>query len=235
MATSNWLHIHSHILQLEREDIVTRTFRRLDPERQQIIWDAILDEAADRGPVSINIKQVAERAGVSVGSLYTYFNDRDGMLNFAVTLSARILIESIRVFGPMLAAMPLKDGLAAYVAGALEWTELYLKPLRLFIRATYQGGDPQLTEKLVRPVAAALQDTLRQMLVNAAERGEIRPDVDLEAATRVVYGLAIAVTDPQLLPHLNAYFQMVDDTMPAERVVSMYIKLVLEGIGTKAD
>ncbi len=35
MEISEWSQIHTHILQLEQEGLVTRTFRRLDPDRQE--------------------------------------------------------------------------------------------------------------------------------------------------------------------------------------------------------
>ena len=89
MDISNWTQIHTHILQLEQDGLVTRTFRRLDPERQQVILNAILEEAVARGPAAINIKEVARRAEVSIGSLYQYFENRAGLLAFAVELSKR--------------------------------------------------------------------------------------------------------------------------------------------------
>ncbi len=52
MEISDRVHIHPHILQLELEGFVTRTFRRLDSERQQAILIAILDKAAAKGPTA---------------------------------------------------------------------------------------------------------------------------------------------------------------------------------------
>src|SRR5512136_2512922 len=111
-----WANIYTHILQLEQEGRVTRTFRRLDPERQQAVITAILDEADEKGPAAINIKRVAERAGVSIGSLYQYFNNRDGLLAFAVELSVRLVRDAFNQYRAVLAAMPLREALAAYLA-----------------------------------------------------------------------------------------------------------------------
>jgi AcrR family transcriptional regulator len=230
MNTSDWLQIHTHILQLEQEGLVTRTFRRLDPDRQAAILTAILDEAAANGPASLNIKQVAERAGVSVGSLYTYFNDRDGMLAFAVELSTRFLVDSMNSFRPLLAALPLREGLAAYLTGGVEWSRTQAGLLRLFVRAAYHG-DPELADKLVRPLAEVLRDTVRDMLRAAAERGELRDDIDLEAAARIVHAAMIAVGDSLLLPYLNTYFLIYDDTLPFERAAEALLALILRGIG----
>ncbi len=118
---------------------VTRTFRRLDPPRQQAVIQAILDEAALRGPAALNIKQVAARAGVSVGSLYQYFGDRDRMLNFAVDLCVRFVGDAFDLYRPYLAAMPLREALAAYISGGIEWSRAEAGFLQLFARGSLSG------------------------------------------------------------------------------------------------
>jgi len=231
MEQSNWTQIHGYILQLEQEGLVSRTFRRLDPERQQAILQAILDETADKGPAGLNIKEVARRAGVSVGSLYTYFPDREGMLAFAVEVCVRFVSDSFDEFRPYLLALPLRQALSAYLLGGLEWSRLYAGLLRLFARAAYHG-DPDLAESLVRPVATLLRGMVHDIVEAAAQRGEIRDGLDLEAAARIVHALTIAVGDSQLLPHLNTYFQVSGPDLPPERALEAALDLVLQGIGT---
>ena len=232
MELSDWAHIHTHILQLEEQGLVTRTFRRLDPERQQGILNAILDEAVEKGPTALNIKQVAERAGVSVGSLYTYFPNREGMLAFAVQVCVRTVNDAFDEFQPYLLAMPLREALAAYLAGGIEWSRMYTGLLRLFARAAYHG-DPELAETLVQPIATRLRQMVHDMLAKAAERGEIRQDVDLDATARLVHALTVAAGDSQLLTYLNTYFQVAGEDVAPERMLDAFVSLVLRGIGTE--
>jgi AcrR family transcriptional regulator len=226
-----WSQIHTHILELEQSGLVTRTFRRLDPERQQAVLDAILDEAVERGPASLNVKRVARRAGVSVGSLYQYFTNREGLLAFAVELCVRWMTDEFERYRPMLAAMPLREALVAYLVGGVEWSQTQVGLIQFFGRAAYQG-DPELAERMVSPVAAVLRKVVGEMLAQAAARGEIRPDVDLEATARVIHALTIAIGDSQLLPHLNSYFQVSDEEMAFERVLEALVALVMHGVGT---
>ena len=229
MTLSDWTQIHAHILQLERKGLVTRTFRRLDPDRQQAILQAIWDEAVEKGPASLNIKQVAERAGVSVGSLYQYFGNREGLLAFAVELCTRWMTDVFDEYRPMLAAMPLREALAAYLLGGIEWSQMQVGLVQFFARAAYHG-DPELAESVVRPVADVMRETIREILAQAAARGEVRADVDLEAAARVINALLIAVGDSQLLPYLNTYFQVSGEDVPPERVQNALLDLILRGI-----
>ena len=230
MTTSEWEKIHTHILRLEQQGLVTRTFRRLDSERQQAVITAILDEANEHGPTSINIKRVAERAGVSIGSLYQYFNNREGLLAFTVELCVRLTTDAFNEYRPMLSAMPLREALAAYLIGGLEWGQTQMGLVQFFARAAYHG-DPALAESVVRPIANVMREMVHDILAQAAARGEIRADVDMEATARVINALMTAMGDCQLLPYLNTYFQVSDKKMPPERVLEAMLDLVLRGIG----
>jgi hypothetical protein len=79
-----------------------------------------------------------------------------------------------------------------------------------------------------------MRGVVHEMLVQAIARGEVRADVDLEAVTRVIHALVIAVGDSQILPYLNAYFQVSDETAPPERVLNALMALIMEGIGPRA-
>jgi AcrR family transcriptional regulator len=229
MLISDWSQIHTHIVAFEQEGLVTRTFRRLDPERQQAVVHAILEEAGEKGPTAINIKEVARRAEVSVGSLYQYFENRQGLLDFAVALCIRYTVDLFEQFGPMLAGLPLREALNYYLMGGIEWGKTEAGLLRFFGRAAYQG-DPALSESVVRPIADVLRSMMTKILSQAASRGEIRPDVDLDATARVLNTLMIAVGDAHLFPYLNVYFQITDDEIALERAVDALLDMVLTGI-----
>ena len=52
--------------------------------RSRATWEAIVEAAAQilerRGPTAFNTNEVAERAGVSIGTLYQYFEDKHAIL-----------------------------------------------------------------------------------------------------------------------------------------------------------
>jgi AcrR family transcriptional regulator len=225
-----WPNYLNCLLELEQQDKITRTFRRLDPDRQRLILDAILIEAAEKGPAVLNIKAVAKRAGVAVGSLYQYFPDRDGMLDFAIELCVRYMNEMFALSRPYLLAMPLAEALSAYLSVGIEWGQLETGLVRFIGRAAYQG-DPDLVERVVRPIATVMRELIRDLLAQAAARGEIRAEVDMEASTRLVNLLMIAFGDSQLLPYLNTYFQASGEAVPAERVGAALVPFILQGIG----
>lgn len=230
MLISDWSKIQTHILHFEQEGLVTRTFRRLDPERQQAVIHAILEEASEKGPTSLNIKAVARRAEVSIGSLYQYFGNREGLLEFTMALCARYMVDLFDQFAPILSVLPLNDGLRYYILGGVEWSQTEAGLARFFGRAAYQG-DPALSKSIVKPIAEAMRATVEQILEQALERGEIRQDVDFDATVRAINALMIAVGDALLFPFINDYFQVTDTNMPAERVVDAMVEMIIKGIG----
>ena len=229
MDNSSWPQFNAQILDFEKEGLVTRTFRRLDPERQQAVLQAILEEAGEVGPVSLNIKRVATRAGVSVGSLYQYFRSRAGLMSFAVALCVRRLTDLFDQSKPYLVGMPLREAISAYLTYGLEWGRGQGGLIRFFGRAAYQG-DPTLTDAVVRPVATAMRELVQAMLEAAARRCELRPSLDLDAVTRAVNTWLIALGDSQLFPFLNQYFQVSADDAPFEKCLQAVLDILVRGL-----
>lgn len=225
-----WGGLAEHILAAEQAGMVSRTFRRLDPERQIAVINAILAEAGEHGPANLNMTRVAARAGVAVGSLYQYFPNRRGMLDFAVRLSTASLLDLLESGREAMLSLPLREALYWYLNGGMAWGQTQRGMLLFFGRAAYQG-DPQFAATVVQPVAERLQRFVEELLQAAAARGEIDPGVDVPAAARAVNALLIALGDSQLFPSLNRYFRVSEDGMPAERVFQAGFELILRGLG----
>lgn len=229
----DWEPLDAYIQSLIQEGLATRTFRRLDAERRQAVLQALLDEAGDSGPAELNVHRVARRAGVSVGSLYQYFGEREQMLTFIIELCLRYTLDTFAAARPDLLAMPLRSALEAYLSYGVEWTLSQAGLLRLFVRAAYVG-DAELVDRLVAPVSEVMRSIIADLLQAAAERGELRPGLDLDAASRIVHAMLAAAGDCRLLPHLNAYYQVCTPEVAPERSQEAIIDLIMSGIRRSA-
>jgi TetR/AcrR family transcriptional regulator len=217
------------IRKAEEQGWVTRTFRRLDPERQNAVIIAIFEEAAETGPAEINIKEVAARCQVAVGSLYQYFGSRAQLVDFAIELMVHETTTSFESYTDYLSSLPLRAALEAYMGGGIEWTKERLGMARMFARAAYQGS-PDMNERAVRPIAGVLTKMVRAILQAAQKRGEIREDIDLEAVTRLVNVQMIAIGDALLLTHLNEYYQLFDAELTVERIFNSFFQMLASGL-----
>jgi len=68
-------------------------------------------------------------------------------------------------------------------------------------------------------------------LIRAAQRGEIRSDIDIDTTARLVNVLMIAVGDSKLIPYLNHYFLIHTDARSTEELIEELIDFVLRSIG----
>lgn len=168
-------------------------------ERSQSTVDALLDglarilvEAAD-APESATTNAIAARAGVSVGSLYQYFPNKEALV--AALLRRQARAEANFVLGRMAAAgaHDLRSALRVAIDAAFE----------------FRASDPALQDALLReldrvPQFPALVEEARQAARGLGEllsafRAEIRRS-DLELALHVVCNAAFSLTHRGLFP-----------------------------------
>ena len=99
----------------------TQPRKRPRQERSRLTVEAILDAAAHvferHGYAAGTTNRIAERAGISIGSLYQYYPNKDAVL---VALVGRHLDEGVAALGPVLTGLhddrpPLADGIRRLV------------------------------------------------------------------------------------------------------------------------
>lgn len=62
----------------------TERFSNLEKEKKVLISNVILDEFQQKPYGMLKISEIARRAKISRGSIYTYFKDREDMFEFAL-------------------------------------------------------------------------------------------------------------------------------------------------------
>ena len=85
------------------------------------------------------------------------------------------------------------------------------------------------------PVARAMRGVLRALLEGARERGELRADVDVETALRLVHVTTVAVGDAQLVDYLDDYYLLFDPDNPPASVVPQIVDLLVRAIGADTN
>ncbi|MFS2223297.1 TetR/AcrR family transcriptional regulator [Pantoea sp. B65] len=136
--------------------------------------DAILDAAIQvllkQGLARCNTTRVAERAGVSIGSLYQYFPNREAMM---VAVLARYLATVASQLEQACAAAHYQPVDRMAQALVLSWLEAKLSQPALS-RALYAVAESYGSHPRVRAAQERLQAAVRQML-NTASDGKISP------------------------------------------------------------
>jgi len=150
---------------------------------------------AERGYHGATMQAVAERAGVSKGSVYDYFDSKDELLlGAAETLVAALSEQNLRVLEH--SSGPLRERIAAFVdsitAGLAEWTDVCFSLLQAWAELG-PGHDHPLHELFARSYRAST-DRIQAVFDESVARGEVEP-----FATRAAALALLAAIDGTLL------------------------------------
>ena len=137
------------------------------------ILDAAAIEFGERGFHETSIVSITARAGVALGSFYTYFDSKDAVFRALV----RDMSAQVRsTVGPVILSAPDRlsgeqAGLAAFIAFVREHKELY----RIVDEAEFV--DPESYRRHYEDTVAGYVASLS----DAAARGEVRPVDEVHA------------------------------------------------------
>jgi AcrR family transcriptional regulator len=172
-----------------------------------VVLDAAANLLAERGYAGLTMDALVERTGVSKTTMYKHWPSRTDLIAATVRriTAAPAIPDTGSVRGDLI-AMTL-DSLDAYKGP--RWPGL-----ASVLEAA--GHDPGLRAAL-EPIPAAGFSSLKTVLERAAQRGELRPDVDTEAAITILVGAI--------------FFRLrMTDLPQVKREVAGIIGTILEGL-----
>jgi AcrR family transcriptional regulator len=162
-----------------------RTTPRKAPkqERARVTVDAILDATAHilvkRGYAGATTNRIAERAGVSIGSLYQYFPSKEAILAALLDRHIRETYAVIEAGLPAWSALPLRDAVRAIVAAMIEMHAAQPALHRVLTEQVPRAG------RIERVTAVERRFGAHALAFLETHRDEIRPR-DLELAAFVL-------------------------------------------------
>ncbi|MCP3735087.1 TetR/AcrR family transcriptional regulator [Sphingomonas sp. RP10(2022)] len=135
----------------------------------RVLLDAAAVEFGERGFHDASISGITRRAGVALGSFYTYFDSKDAVFRALVTdMSAQVrdhVAPAVRAAPDGLAAE--RAGLAQFIGFVRDHKEIY----RIIDEAEFVDADS------FRRHYASTAERIEARLRAAAARGEVRGDV----------------------------------------------------------
>lgn len=161
-------------------------WRRRKEARPQEILAAALDLFAERGFAASRLDDVAARAGVSKGTLYLYFPNKEELFKAVVRDAVVATIdEAERLAGSFSGgSFELLDAVVRRLAGRILGTRAGVIPKLILAEA---GNFPELARFYHDEVARRGVATVAGVLRRGVERGDFRP-VDVRSMVPVVIG-----------------------------------------------
>ena len=169
-------------------------------------------EFGDKGFHSAAISGITYRAGVALGTFYTYYESKEEIFHDLVTYMSH---RTRRWIGERVAGAPDRMaaerlGIEAYIEFARRHKGIY----RIITEAEFVANDAY--REHYESFASAYRDNLKQ----AGESGDIR-EGDYETWTWAIMGIAV---------FLGMKYTEWDDNVPAARVAEIVTDLIANGI-----
>lgn len=155
-------------------------FRDLEPERRERMLSAAAHEFADRGYEAASLNRIIEAAGISKGTLYYYFEDKEDLFATALEHATKRLMREVGM--PRLEELDADtfwDGLRGPVARSMEHVrrnDWYVRLARSFVRFRGAHGVSAAT----RRVNDYARRTTEALVRRGRELGVVRTDLPVD-------------------------------------------------------
>lgn len=182
----------------------SRPARQARRDSRGALIDAALDIILASGIDSLRIEDVCERVGVTKGSLYWHFNDREGLIREALLEHlSRMSEQQMTALDEAIDTAATRDDYLMKVAGAFvdpfDPGEVEHRWQRLEMLTTTRR-DPTLAA-LMADIQRRQQRYLADIMEKAHERGILRRDVDPKAMAAALTAIALGSNHLSLLDH----------------------------------
>lgn len=185
------------------------TFLNLPPDKQERVLAEAEQEFAARGYHGASMNSLAKRLDIAKGSLFQYFGSKEGCLQAVFDLAVERFARRMRRARTAAAGATAREAepdffttLQRLMDAALDFVAEQPRIFRIYLKMQSNEDFP-LREGILRQVRRNVRRLLEPALLAAQERGELRPDLDLETALFAIATLTERLLQEALPPEGN--------------------------------
>jgi AcrR family transcriptional regulator len=203
----------------------TETRRRRKAERPQEILEAAFIEFSRNGYAMTTLDRVAERAGVTKGTIYVYFENKEHLFISMVREVTKAALDTVHEM------LETHEGSTADLLRA-QFSFIYQhivedrrrrEVLRMLIAEAPRF--PELADRYHQEILRPCLDMLRQAIRRGMDRGEFRNSAIVDLPQIVIAPIAL----------VDLWMMMFDDRQPLDMKAyfNAHLDLVLNGLLAK--
>lgn len=155
------------------EDYSTDLFRRIDEEKQKRILDLAGEEFSREGFSGANTNRIAEKIGISVGSLYKYFRTKENLFLATIRRGRKELEQVLNTVAEIDGG--LFEKIDALIGIIQDYSRHHPQITRLYNELTSEGN-VALAQSLSSELEAPAAEYYRRLIADAQKSGEISND-----------------------------------------------------------
>jgi TetR/AcrR family transcriptional regulator len=189
-----------------------KTFDHLPQEKQQLILTTATEEFAHKGYERTNINVIAEKAGISVGSLYRYFSSKEDLFLMSVHEGTAFLA---RTLDPIIESeQSILEKLRSIIHIIQTTSREHQSLIKLYSEMT-SVGNVDLVQRFSHVIEKSSSDAYAKILQEGQQRGEVRKDIDPRLGAFFVNNLFMSL----LFSYVNGYYIQRFKTYAGETIL----------------
>ncbi|MBN1945774.1 MAG: TetR/AcrR family transcriptional regulator [Bradymonadales bacterium] len=166
-------------------------FHRLDPKKREAILRAAVETFAEHGYEEASYNQIIEKAGISKGAMYYYFDDK---MDLFLTVLRHTAEEVLSLFG----TLPEVQTKEEFWSSMLDMSHKAIKyaaehPYTLALQRTIFKLPPNLLSEVAPDIASISHSIWMQYLEVGQHLGAVRTDVPTDLLVVCLQALDSAV------------------------------------------
>ncbi len=199
--------------------------RALVQERQQQILQAAAQVFSEKGFATATIRDVARAAGVSDGSIYRYFKNKQDLLVHLPRQFMQPRLEEFQAASQRSNTPPSPEESLRFIAQNVVQVISQNRELVRVLLTSLPTMDQSTRETYIREVPAYAIETFEKYIRAQQAAGVFRGDVDPEIAARIIPGMIM-------------FFLVLQEILPSpelprleyEKIITNVIEIYLHGM-----
>ncbi len=167
---------------METEKFHTGIFERISLKKQERILGIAVREFAKKGFLNSRIKEIAQAAGISYGSMYSYFPTKDDLLRTIITrnidFQKTVFRETINLDDDVY------TNIASFFTVTLKIAEENPELIAIW-KDIAQSYHTRFLPEIIELEKEGL-DVIRDLIKTGIERGTLSPEITIETSAYVI-------------------------------------------------
>jgi AcrR family transcriptional regulator len=161
-----------------------QTFFNLPEEKREKIVNAAVDEFAEYGLENASTNRIVENSGISKGSFYQYFEDKQDVFMHLLTVLEKEKMDYFRDRHPPSTNLDTFEYFRWMLKAGMEFNSAYPRMTQAMTRVLL--GEGLYYGENFSSYREKTTQALTMMIQQAIQRGEVDPSVDVELAVMVM-------------------------------------------------
>jgi len=161
-----------------------QTFLNLPNEKRNVIVDAAINEFAEYGLENASTNRIVANSGISKGSFYQYFEDKQDVFMYLLTVLEKEKMEYFQGKHPPSTNMDTFQYFRWMIKTGMEFNTSH--PLLTQAISRVMFGEGMYYGNTFADVRERTAQGLRAMIEQAIKNGEVDPSVDVELAVMIM-------------------------------------------------